>query len=70
MTFVAGAALGAAMAAGSALLLYTGQGFLATAGFLLAVSIASAAAGIWVGGPQAAARSARPGRRWLWAVLA
>lgn len=68
-TFLAGVALGAGTAAGTALLLYTGQGFLATAGFLLAVSIAAAAAGIWVGGPHAGARSA-PGRRWFWAVLA
>lgn len=68
-TFLAGVALGAGTAAGSALLLYTGQGFLATAGFLLAVSIAAVAAGIWVGGPPAGAASAS-GRRWFWAVIA
>lgn len=69
-TTVAGAALGAGTTAGSALLLYTGQGFLATAGFLLAVSIAAAAAGIWVGVPQPASRAVSNRRRWFWVVLA
>jgi NAD(P)-dependent dehydrogenase (short-subunit alcohol dehydrogenase family) len=66
-----GGALGAATAAGSALLLYTGRGFLATAGFLLAVSIAAVAAGLWVGAPEGdRARAAPSRRRWLWLVIA
>lgn len=63
--------MGASTAAGSALLLYTGRGFLATAGFLLAVSIAAAAAGLWVGAPEGdRARAALSRRRWLWLVIA
>ncbi len=67
--FALGAALGAGITAGAALLLYTGQGFLGTAGFLIAVSMAALAAGLWVGSPD----PLRPGRyrsRWYWTVIA
>jgi NAD(P)-dependent dehydrogenase (short-subunit alcohol dehydrogenase family) len=60
-------------AVGTALLLYTGQGLLATAGFLVAVLLIALAAGLWVG----AIDQVVPGRianvmrgRWLWVVLA
>jgi NAD(P)-dependent dehydrogenase (short-subunit alcohol dehydrogenase family) len=45
-----GAALGAVATGGAALLIYTERGFLATTGFVVALIIASAAAGIWVSG--------------------
>jgi NAD(P)-dependent dehydrogenase (short-subunit alcohol dehydrogenase family) len=47
---LAGAALGALATGGAALLIYTERGFLATTGFVVALIIASAAAGIWVSG--------------------
>lgn len=47
--FLVGGAVGAAMTAGHAALLYTGAGFLRTAGFLLAVTLVSLAAGLWAG---------------------
>ena len=68
-----GGSVGAGTAAGAALLLYTGQGFLATAGFLIGVTIAATAAGVWVGVPDANAlrRRAEPTRpRWIWTILA
>jgi NAD(P)-dependent dehydrogenase (short-subunit alcohol dehydrogenase family) len=65
-----GAAVGAGTTAGAALLLYTGRGFLATAGFLIAVSIAAVAAGLWVGAPEENVRAAASRRRWIWTVLA
>ena len=66
-----GASLGAGTLAGSALLLYTGQGFLATAGFLVAVSIAAVCAGLWVGLSDGPSRQApRSARRWVWVVAA
>ncbi|MGH7552397.1 MAG: SDR family NAD(P)-dependent oxidoreductase [Longimicrobiales bacterium] len=69
--FLVGLAVGAGTAAGSARLLYTGSGFLATAGFLLAVSVAALAAGYWVGAPEnEAAPPPSSGRRWLWLFLA
>lgn len=67
-TFIAGAALGAGATAGSALLLYTGQGFLRTAGSLIGLSLAALAAGVWVGGGDRAGRAAPT--RWLLLVLA
>jgi NAD(P)-dependent dehydrogenase (short-subunit alcohol dehydrogenase family) len=48
----AGMALGAAMAAGNALLLYTGQGFLRAAGLLVSSTIMALAAGVWAGAPE------------------
>ncbi|HUG40271.1 MAG TPA: hypothetical protein VMM12_07295, partial [Longimicrobiales bacterium] len=47
-----GAALGIALFAGGALLLYAGQGFLTSAGLLVGVALAAVAAGVWVGGPE------------------
>lgn len=49
---VAGFALGAAGLAGGTLLLWEGEGFLSSAGFLIALGLLSAAAGVWVGGPD------------------
>jgi NAD(P)-dependent dehydrogenase (short-subunit alcohol dehydrogenase family) len=69
--FLVGVAVGAGTAAGSARLLYTGSGFLATAGFLLAVSVGALAAGFWVGAAEN--ENAAPpssGRRWFWVFLA
>lgn len=50
--FIAGTALGATTAAGNALLLYTGQGFLRAAGLLVGSTIMAVAAGIWAGSPD------------------
>jgi NAD(P)-dependent dehydrogenase (short-subunit alcohol dehydrogenase family) len=60
-----GAALGMTATAGVALLLYTGGGFLRAAGFLIAVALAAAAAGLWAGRPAGDARARRP---WIWTV--
>ncbi|HSH46063.1 MAG TPA: SDR family oxidoreductase [Longimicrobiales bacterium] len=65
----AGLALGVTLLASGALLLYTGEGVLGSAGFLMALTLGSLAAGIWVAAPQPGA--ARPGRimgRWMLAV--
>jgi NAD(P)-dependent dehydrogenase (short-subunit alcohol dehydrogenase family) len=62
---VLGAALGAAIETGAAVLLYTGRGFLGTAGFLIALSLAALALGLWVG-----AESATALRRWLGVIIA
>lgn len=65
---IAGAVLGAGSAAGAALLLYAGQGALATAGFLVALVLAAVGAALWVGpaeGPPGPARG-----RWLIAAVA
>ncbi|HSJ16052.1 MAG TPA: SDR family NAD(P)-dependent oxidoreductase, partial [Longimicrobiales bacterium] len=62
---LAGAALGIAVSAGSALLLYTGQGFLRALGLLLGVALGALAAGLWAG----AAGGARPRVRWIGALL-
>ncbi|HEX9107402.1 MAG TPA: hypothetical protein VF832_09240, partial [Longimicrobiales bacterium] len=48
----AGAALGIAVEAGAALMLYSGLGLLSAAGFILGVALAALAAGIWVGTPD------------------
>lgn len=64
-TFVAGAALGATATAGTALLLYTGEGFLRTATFLVALLLAGLGGGIWVGSARG-----RLGPRWILLVLA
>jgi hypothetical protein len=67
--FVTGGTLGAGVTAGAALLLYTGQGFLGTAGFLLCVSLASLAGGLWVGESNEARPAAIRGR-WVWGIIA
>ncbi len=58
-------AFGACTTAGAALLLYTGQGFLRAAGFMLGLTLAALAAGVWVGG----AGTPRPNPRWRWLLL-
>jgi 3-oxoacyl-[acyl-carrier protein] reductase len=64
-----GAALGIGSLAGGALLLYSGEGFLSSAGFLMAVILAGVAAGVWVGAPAAGAPSHRGMvARWTLAV--
>lgn len=63
-----GCALGAGGTASHALLLYTGQGFLTAAGSMLALSLTSLAAGLWVGVQEP---DTQPGRaRWTWTVVA
>jgi NAD(P)-dependent dehydrogenase (short-subunit alcohol dehydrogenase family) len=62
---VLGATLGAAIETGAAVLLYTARGFLGTAGFLIALSLAALALGLWVG-----AESAPAPRRWLGVIIA
>jgi NAD(P)-dependent dehydrogenase (short-subunit alcohol dehydrogenase family) len=47
-----GMTLGACMAAGNALLLYTGQGFLRAAGLLVSSTVMAVAAGVWAGAPD------------------
>ena len=64
-----GLVLGATALAGGALLLYAGEGFLSSAGFLIGLVVLSAAAGLWVGAPDGPA----PGHRrmvgrWMLAV--
>jgi NAD(P)-dependent dehydrogenase (short-subunit alcohol dehydrogenase family) len=67
----AGLSLGVAGMAGGALLLYMGERFLSSAGFLLAVGLVSVAAGLWVGAPE----GPLPGHRrmlgrWMLAIVA
>ncbi|MEX1182467.1 MAG: SDR family oxidoreductase [Gemmatimonadota bacterium] len=50
-----GTALGATAAGGTALLLYTGQGFIRAAGLLVSSTVMAVAAGIWAGTPDAEA---------------
>ena len=64
-SLVVGAALGAGIEAGAALLLYTGTGFLGTVGFLISMSLGALALGLWVGGEHASTF-----RRWLGVVVA
>jgi meso-butanediol dehydrogenase / (S,S)-butanediol dehydrogenase / diacetyl reductase len=67
----AGIALGVAGMAGGALLLYMGERFLSSAGFLLAVGLVSVAAGLWVGAPEGRApASRRMAGRWMLAIVA
>ncbi len=61
---VAGVALGVAVTAGGALLLYTGIGVLPSTGFLLALALGALAAGVWIGPP--AARDGAPSSRGRW----
>lgn len=64
-----GAALGATAAAGIALLLYTGQGFLRAAGLLVSSTIMAVAAGIWAGGPDPEAPAAPVQSRARWVAV-
>jgi NAD(P)-dependent dehydrogenase (short-subunit alcohol dehydrogenase family) len=70
--FTAGAVLGATMAAGNALLLYTGQGFLRAAGLLVASSVMAVAAGVWAGAPEhdAGDSPVRSRGRWIALIIA
>lgn len=68
---VAGVALGGSSFAAGALLLYGGDGFLTSAGFIAGVALASTGAGVWVGAPDGPA----PGHRrvlgrWTFAIVA
>jgi NAD(P)-dependent dehydrogenase (short-subunit alcohol dehydrogenase family) len=65
----AGATLGAVAAAGIALLLYTGQGFLRAAGLLVSSTIMAVAAGLWAGGPDPEAPHAPVQSRGRWVAL-
>ena len=67
--FGAGLALGAGALAAGTLLLYGDDGFLSTAGLLIAFAVGSAAAGLWVRGPDRPV----PGHRrimgrWMFAI--
>ena len=66
----AGAALGITTVAGGALLLYSGRGFLGSAGFLVAAALAGLGAGVWAGTPADARGPHRMAGRWMLAVLA
>ena len=69
--FVMGLAIGAAVLAGHALLLYTGGGFLRTAGFLLALTLLSLSAGLWAGSASPPTpRRLRWRRTWAMAAFA
>jgi NAD(P)-dependent dehydrogenase (short-subunit alcohol dehydrogenase family) len=66
-----GLTAGIAGMAGGALLLYTGDRFLSSAGFLMALALLAVAAGVWVGapaGPQPGHR--RMAGRWVFVVVA
>jgi NAD(P)-dependent dehydrogenase (short-subunit alcohol dehydrogenase family) len=67
-----GAVLGAATAAGNALLLYTGHGFLRAAGLLIASTILAVAAGVWAGAPEPedAHTPVRSRSRWVTLIIA
>lgn len=63
--FALGASLGIAIECGAALMLYTGTGFLGTAGFLIALVLAALGLGLWVGAEPASVL-----RRWLMVIFA
>lgn len=63
---VVGVALGVGGEVGGALLLFTDAGLLSSVGFVLAIVLVSAAAGVWAGPP---ARGGRAGR-WMVLILA
>jgi NAD(P)-dependent dehydrogenase (short-subunit alcohol dehydrogenase family) len=65
---IAGLALGATVAAGNALLLYTGQGFLRAAGLLVSSTIMAVAAGVWAGAPDSENPRASLGSRGRWVL--
>ena len=67
----AGVTLGAAASAGTALLLYTGQGFLRAAGLLVSSTLMAIAAGLWAGAPEpGSARMVRTRVRWMGFIVA
>lgn len=70
---LAGITIGATMAGGTALLLYTGQGFIRAAGLLVSSTIMAVAAGVWAGVPEAPrgvfGRRHRPASRYRWIAL-
>lgn len=57
--FFCGVACTSALTAGIALLLYTGAGFLRTAGVLLGVAVAAVAAGLWAGDERSSSSRGR-----------
>jgi NAD(P)-dependent dehydrogenase (short-subunit alcohol dehydrogenase family) len=63
-----GVTLGAAASSSTALLLFTGQGFLRAAGLLVSSTMMAVAAGLWAGSPDPAA-SARFRTRGRWMAL-
>jgi 3-oxoacyl-[acyl-carrier protein] reductase len=65
----AGLTLGATAAAGTALLLYTGQGFLRAAGLLVSSTIMAVAAGVWAGGPDPRQAGTPVQSRGRWVLL-
>jgi NAD(P)-dependent dehydrogenase (short-subunit alcohol dehydrogenase family) len=67
---LAGAALGVAAAAGTALLLYTGQGFLRAAGLLVSSTIMAVAAGVWAGAPEPTDGRIGSRGRWVAVIIA
>jgi NAD(P)-dependent dehydrogenase (short-subunit alcohol dehydrogenase family) len=68
--FLAGLAFAVTATAGSALLLYTTQGFLRAAGLLVGLTIGALTAGIWVGASGTSGAAARGRARWLVALAA
>jgi hypothetical protein len=64
----AGAVLGVGLLAGTTLLLHPGPGALGTAGFLIALSLGTLAAALWVGVPESG--SVRGGLRWVVVIAA
>jgi NAD(P)-dependent dehydrogenase (short-subunit alcohol dehydrogenase family) len=70
-SFLVGATLGVTVAAGNALLLYTGQGFLRAAGLLVSSAMMAVAAGVWAGTPEVPEDVPASSRaRWIALVLA
>lgn len=66
-----GVILGAAASAGTALLLYTGQGFLRAAGLLVSSTMMAIAAGLWAGAPEPGRiRAVRTRLRWMGFIVA
>jgi NAD(P)-dependent dehydrogenase (short-subunit alcohol dehydrogenase family) len=69
-SFLVGTTLGVTVAAGNALLLYTGQGFLRAAGLLVSSAVMAVAAGLWAGAPEAPGDVPPTSRaRWVAVVL-
>jgi NAD(P)-dependent dehydrogenase (short-subunit alcohol dehydrogenase family) len=66
----AGATIGATTAAGTALLLYTGQGFLRAVGLLISSTIMAVAAGVWAGAPDDRGAAVQTRARWAAVVVA
>lgn len=70
---LAGITIGATMAGGTALLLYTGQGFIRAAGLLVSSTIMAVAAGVWAGVPEAPTAASghrrRPVSRYRWIAV-